>query len=124
MRKVNPENLNKPTLKVMLQVFLPFNDGSGGGEVVEAQDLCFLDESNTDIMKMVQGLVSDAKQISKHHYEIMKIKRKNAAAQNYENQPSLVDPVLKAAADRNRKAMAEGVDLPPAPVAIKKRGKK
>ncbi len=88
MRKVNVEKIEKPCLKIMLQVFLPFNDGSGGGEVVDANDLCYLDESNVDIIKMFQDMLIDAKQISKHHAEIMKIRDKNKPAVKKPEKPA------------------------------------
>lgn len=113
MRKVTPENLNKPTIKVMLQVFLPFNDGSGGGELVEAQDLCFMQESTNDIAAMCKRLILDAKEIARHQIEIMRINARSKTQNNFADAP----PAPAVALDK----LDPGVELPAPKVTIRKK---
>lgn len=108
MRKVDSENITQPTLKILMQVFIPYNDGTNSGELVESQDFCYLDESNEAISKMSRAMVSDAKAIAIRHQEIINIKMRN--------KPNRL-PAKPAPVD-------EGVELPPAPVSIRKKATK
>lgn len=117
MRKVTPQNMTKPTMKVMLQVFLPFNDGSGGGEIVEAQDLCFMDESTNDIAKMAKKLITDAKEIATHQAKITKLRASHN--RNYTHTPTpAAAPAVPAGLDKLLQAAVKP------PVAAKKKVRK
>lgn len=107
MRKVDENNITKPTLKILMQVFIPYNDGTHSGELVESQDFCYLDESNEAISKMSRAMVSDAKAIAIRHQEIIDIKKRN--------KPNRLLP--------KPEPVDEGVELPPAPVSIRKKAK-
>ena len=116
MRKVNQDNITKPTLKIMMQVYIPYNDGSNSGELVESQDFCFLDESTNDISKMTRAMVSDAKEIAIYHQGIIKVKLRNKP-NHVIAEPAKLDTIKDVPADA-------GVDLPPAPVSIRKKAVK